>query len=134
MAQKSLRRLVDKASSQLSQLKNPDVSEAQARLHEVLMAAQIGGIQHNHLTSIEERGGMLVIDSTYPARGHTNTADHEIPLSVIDAKDPVAAARRWGAEQRVAKAEADVGRTRGELERYEARLVAAKSDLAAIPT
>jgi hypothetical protein len=128
----TLRQIIEEAIGQIATYKHPDVDEAQGRLHELLKAAELGGIEHDGIVSIEECGDTFRIQTEWSARGCLNTSDYELPSFIIDADDPVAAARIWGIEKKVKEAERAVDEARSTLLLREKRLAEFKEKRASI--
>lgn len=126
----SLRDLVDEASSRLAKkAPEPDLSQAKARLHEILIAAGKPGIEDHVLAAIRSRGDFLEVETQWGCRGSVQSEEVEIPLAVIDADDPIAEARLWGIRDRIAKAATLVREHRRELEEAENDLLSARLEL-----
>lgn len=115
----TLRDLIDEAAWAISRYKSPDVRECKERLSEVLEAAGLGSISHDCLESIDECDGHICIETSWTARGCSNTSSFRIPASIVDADDPVRAATEWGLRKKIATAQGQAARARADLERAE---------------
>jgi hypothetical protein len=131
----SLRELIDEAIDDFETYKNPDVSDVQDMLHEILVAGDMGGISHDKLESLYwRRSGkidVLTINTSYSVRSCNKTAEHEIPVSIIDAPDPIYAVKELSLNKKVAVARNRMLRAEEELKRetenYGAALEALKN-------
>lgn len=124
----SLRNLIDEASSHVKPAA-PDLSEARDRIHELLVAAGKPGISDHHLASIKFRSSTIEVRTEWGSRGIVHDEEIEIPLSVIDAEDPVFEAKLWGIRDRIAEASARAKTHRRELTEAESDLHAARMEL-----
>lgn len=124
----SLRNLIDEASSHVKPAA-PDLSEARDRIHELLVAAGKPGISDHKLASIKYRSSVVEVRTEWGSRGFVHDEEVEIPLSVIDAADPVAEARLWGIRERLAAASARAREHARELAEAEDELHAARIEL-----
>jgi hypothetical protein len=111
----SLRDLIDEAIAQLERFRHPNVDQVQGRLNEILKAAGKGGITHDRIERLVFRPESLHIQTSYSVRSCEQTAEFEIPFSVLDADDPVAAARQWGRQDKIKEAEDAVKEARRAL-------------------
>jgi hypothetical protein len=126
----SLRNVIDEASSHIpAKAAAPELSEAKARIHEILIAAGKPGIKDHVLVDLKHRQNAIEIRSEWGSRGFVHDEEIEIPLSVIDAEDPLAEARLWGIRERIAEASARVKTHRRELAEAEDDLHVARMEL-----
>jgi hypothetical protein len=127
----SLRNVIDEASSHIpaSVAAVPDLSEAKARIHELLIAAGKPGIQNRALLGLKHRPEYLEVHTQWAARGCVHDEEIEIPLSVIDAVDPLVEAKLWGIRDRIADATARAKTHRSELDDAANDLHAARMEL-----
>ncbi len=128
-APKTLRQLLDEAESAISIYKHPDLDELRPRLNEVLGAAGLGTTGSDHITAIYEhtgQGGYFEIRTEYSVRCCAQSDTFCLPKSIVDAADPVQAARAWKHDKTVSDAEAEVDRCAKALERARTRLETAK--------
>lgn len=95
----TLRTLIDEAQHQLCTYRNPNIATAKEKLTELLKILDLGSLEHDEITSIDEEDDVLVISTAYSIRCCAMTGEYKIPLSIIDAADPVQAAYRWLKEQ-----------------------------------
>ncbi len=123
----NLRAIIEAAQHQIDTFRSPDISEADARLDELLVAAELGSIRHDRIERISEHEGILHIHTSWSARGCTNTSDFEFPTAILDAPDPIAAAKEYGHKKRVSEAEYEVTKARNALARAESALSALRS-------
>jgi hypothetical protein len=127
---KDLRDLIEAAEVAISTYRRPNVGEAKERLSEVLRAAGMGGIgQFDSIDSISEEAGAFHIRTSYTVRGCEGGDNFELPSPIVDADDPLAAARKWGLEQQISATEDRVNNLRQGLEREEKKLAEMRSAL-----
>lgn len=107
---KTIRELIGQTSYDLYHYKHPDVSEIQERLHELLMAGQLGGIKDDKLEniSISNYNEMVEIKTSYSVRSCEQDAYFEFPTFIIDADDPISAMKEWAKRERIKEAESEV--------------------------
>ena len=129
---RTLRELVDDAIHQIDLYKNPSIDEFEQRFSEILKAARLGSLEHEDIESLGEYGGNIHLTSSWSARGCHNTSDYKIPSAIIDAPDPVAAARRWGCEHRLDEARRREAMARSSLESASAHRAKAQAELDAL--
>lgn len=115
---------IESAASELDTYKHPDVSEVQRRLHNLLIAGGLGGIEHDRLDALTISGGVLRIRTSYSVRGCAQRGDFEIPTSVIDSADPIKAMKVLAKKRRLDKAKVDVADAKRALASAEKRLAA----------
>ena len=96
----NLRKLVEKAEHDIGYYRGPDISEAKDVLHAIISAAGLGGIADDEVTGLGIEDGMVEIATRYSVRGCEQTDSYAFPEFLLDAADPVAAARTWGLERR----------------------------------
>lgn len=119
----SLLDLLHKAASDLAIYRDPDVDEVKDRLSEVLEGAALSGIRRDQLVSLSLTDKTLEIETAWTVRGCENTSSYSLPMSIIEAKDPLAAAKLWAADKALNEAKTAVAQA-------EARLAHAKETLA----
>lgn len=101
----TLRELIDEAQFQLDTYKHPHIDDVKDRLDEILQAANMGKITHDTLVELSTSRHSLTIGTEYMVKGCRQIAEYILPLSIIDAADPIYAAKVWSADQDVAVAE-----------------------------
>ena len=95
---KDLRNLLKEAGRSLSIYRNPDIEEAHkhlSKLFEEIGAGNIG--RYSHIESISE-----IYDKFYVEVSYENDCGNDaftLPSCIVDADDPVAAARKYRLEQ-----------------------------------
>lgn len=112
----TLRTMIDDAQRQLSTYRHPNVSDVSERLSAILQILSRGSLEYDRVDSISEEDGNLVIGTTYSLRGCTNNGEYEIPIEIIDADDPLDAARRWVKQQALNETEQSLKQTKAELD------------------
>lgn len=130
MTEKTLREIVEDAASAINTYKNPQISDAKTRLNEIVKAADLGNLEYESIDSISFNRGTVEINTTYSVRSCPMSGEYIFPESILDEADPVAAAKRWGLEQKVAKAQEKVDESRRDLEGCEKTLAEALTELA----
>jgi hypothetical protein len=127
----SLRDVIDEASSHISAkaAPAPTLSYAKARIHDILIAAGKPGIKDHVVVDLKQRKDTLEVRTEWGSRGFVHDEEIEIPLSVIDAEDPLAEARLWGIRDRIADAAGRAKTHRRELAEAEDDLHAARMEL-----
>lgn len=101
----SLRAILDQAAADIDRFKHPDIDEAQQRLHELIKAAGLGGIDRDTISSLDIDSTTIRLTTEWSARGCMNSSDYELPVSILDATDPVQAAAVWGADRKIQEAQ-----------------------------
>lgn len=129
--QSKLQDLIDEAQHQLSTYRNPNVDEVSEQLSEILkiLGDGKGTLEHDRIESIQEKHGNLVINTSYSLRGCVNSEEYEIPMEIIRADDPCAAAANWVKKQALNESEADLKRLQSELENLPAYAVHLKAQI-----
>ena len=98
----TLRTLIENAITALDDDENGDhtniIAEAQLKLHELLQAAEITSIKDDHLDSMYAGNDCLIINTTWFACGSANQGSYLLPLTILDAPDPLKAAKIHGLE------------------------------------
>ena len=128
----NLRELIDDATHQLNTFKHPSIDEARERLSELLEAADLGSIKHDHLESIEERDNDLLIETSWSTRGCESTSSFRIPLIWLDAEDPIKVAKIWGINKKINEQQLELELHEGQAEMCRKEIIQLKSKLASI--
>lgn len=123
------RQLFDDACSQISTYKHPDIDEAQKMLHEILMAAGLGGIQHDCIERLDEYDGTIYIDTSWSARNCAQTSSYRFPSRIIDSEDPLRAAKIWGLNKKIDDATIERNRYMSLVASYEKQIAEHKAAL-----
>jgi hypothetical protein len=127
----TLRELINEATEAIETYKHPDVSEVQGKLHDILQAAELGGINRDHLTDLDIYGDHLHIRTEWSARGCAQSSDYRIPMSIIDAEDPIKAATIYGINKRLTEAKNELSYARNSVGRGEKRVAELNAKLEA---
>ena len=127
----NLRELINKASEDIDTYKYPDVDEVQSKLHAILEAAKLGGINRDQLTRLDIYGDHLHIRTEWSARGCDQSSDYRIPMSIIDAEDPIKAATIYGINKRLKEATNNLAAARNDVARGEKRVAELNAELEA---
>lgn len=75
-------------------------------LDKILEALGEGQIGNDVITYTYEDGDEFVVETAYSLRGCAMTGEHRIPLSVMNADDPIAAAKQLVADKEEAERQA----------------------------
>ena len=86
--------LIMRARHDLHIYQHPNLEQFRRELDRILDALGESTIGHDHITSIDEQHGELVISTEYSLRCCAMTEQHKIPLEIINAADPIQAARQ----------------------------------------
>lgn len=130
MTDKTLREIVEEASSAIDVYKNPPISEARSRLNDIVKAAGLGDLTHESIDGISFYKDSIEISTTYSTRGCMQSGEYIFPASILDEADPIAAAKRWGLQKKVDDAQEKVDEARRDLEGCEETLSEALDELA----
>lgn len=127
----TLRELIKEATEAIETYKHPDVSEVQGKLHDILQAAELGGINRDHLTDLDIYSDHLHIRTEWSSRGCSQSGDYRIPTSIIDAEDPIKAATIYGINKKITSAKNELSSARNTVQRQEAYLIELNAKLEA---
>lgn len=130
MTDKTLREIVEEASSAIDTYKHPQISEARERLNEIVKAADLGNLEYESIDGISFYKDKVEISTTYSVRSCPMSGEYIFPASILDEADPVAAAKRFGLEKKVADAQEKADEARRDLEGHEETLAEALAELA----
>jgi len=97
--------LIEQASFDISKYKNPDINECQRKLSELVEAAGYGGLMNDQIESLEIDHDILHIETSWSARGCSNSSSYRIPMKLIRSEDPIKAVKIWGVEKQITKYE-----------------------------
>lgn len=118
-----LRILVDEAIHKVNTYKRPNIDEAIVSLRAVLQAMGTGApAEHDGIESMSEYDDALHIQTAYSVRCCAMSDEFEIPNSIIDAADPIAAAKAWGWKRKVDEASTALTQAEAAVERARDRL------------
>jgi hypothetical protein len=101
--------LRDTLSDLESEISHAKARKAQAsyefaiELDKILEALGEGQIGHDRITRTYEDGDEFVIETAYEVRCCAMDGEHRIPLSVMNAEDPIAAAKQFVADKEEAE-------------------------------
>jgi hypothetical protein len=95
------REIFEAAVSQFNTYKHANIDEAEALLNSILEAAGLGSLTHETIESIDEFSGNIYIETSYSCRGCADTSSYKFPSSILDAADPIKAARIWGLKEKI---------------------------------
>lgn len=130
MPDKTLREIVEEASYAIDTYKHPSIPEARNRLNDIVKAAGLGNLEYETIDGISFHKDTIEINTTYSTRGCLQSGEYIFPASILEAADPVAAAKRWGLQKKVDDAQEKVDEARRDLEGCEETLSEALDELA----
>ncbi len=130
MTDKTLREIIEEASSAISTYKRPQISEARDRLNEIVKAAGLGDLEYESIDGISFYNDNVEISTTYSVRSCPMSGEYIFPASILDEADPVAAAKRFGLQKKVDDAQEKVDEARRDLGYCEETLAEAMAELA----
>ena len=132
MTEKSLRDVLEDAESAIDTYRHPDLSEAQPRLNEILVAAGLGDTGSDRITKLRVGAKSVYVETAYSVRGCMCDDSFEFPVELIDTDDPPRAAARWGLERKRAEAVREVAQAKRVLAGWETELAGIEAKLAAV--
>lgn len=104
MAEKTLSELISEAQDAIEVYRDPKISEAQDRLHAVLVAAGMSGIDGG-IEDLAYSNDVLCITTV---DRHGERSRENLPRYIIEDADPIRAATVFGLKHRLGKAQRDV--------------------------
>jgi hypothetical protein len=99
----ALRELLEKAERDINTYRAPRIEEAHTWLHNILVAAGLPGINHNSLDHFYIGDEEVFVTSSWSVRSCADSDTYRFPIFIIDAEDPIQAARKWGLEEKLAE-------------------------------
>ena len=129
----SIRELFEHASHAVDTYKSPDISEARERLNEILIAAGLGSTGSDNITRWNMYRGEVEVGTRYSVRSCAQEDRYTFPQTILDAPDPIAAARKWGLERKRDKAAQELKEAETIFDSRKARLQKIRSELAQLP-
>jgi hypothetical protein len=127
---KTLREIFAEAQDQIETYRHPSTWEAKEKINQIIAAAGLGDISHDSLAWISIASGTVSIRTEYSVRGCTNSDEYEFPVSIIDAVDPIRAAKEWGLRRKLIKAQSELDEARRVLAHREEQFAKADAALA----
>jgi hypothetical protein len=118
----TLRELLEKAEHDISTYKHPNITEVKQRLDELLLASGQGSIEHDTIEELTVDEDGVTIETSWFACGHRDTGTLFLPPSVIDAEDPIKAAKIFGLDEKIEKITRDLSDAESKVTMYSARL------------
>lgn len=91
------------AAHKVSMYKNPDLADFQDKLDAILEAAGLPCTGGEHISSMQLSEDTLYITTSWSVRCCDQESEYQIPLSILEAEDPLAAARIFKTSSRVAE-------------------------------
>lgn len=122
----TLRELLEDAAALLSTYRNPDIDEAAKRVSAVLEAAGFGTLAGERITRVFESDGFVIYTDWSACGGGSSI--YRLPTAVVDAPDPIQAAREHKHANAVRDAEGDVRRAQTTLDNAKKRLATLKAN------
>lgn len=99
-----LRKLFEKAVHAVNTYKNPDIDEARQQINLILEASGGGSPGYDYISDMCFHKDDLHICTEYSVRSCSQSDEYTIPAAVIDADDPIYAAKVWGADKELLRA------------------------------
>jgi hypothetical protein len=99
----NMQELIEHAEQQVSYYKSPDLDEFREKVGPIFEAAKLGNFTRDCIDDISTSNGELRIETSYSCRGCAMDHTYRIPLSVVYAEDPIATAKKWGIDSKVAE-------------------------------
>ena len=126
----SLREQIQAINEALTCLREPDFGDCSRRLDEITGAAGLGTIGDAILGEVHVRGGEVFALKIDTFRGRERGQWFVFPEGILDAEDPVEAARLWGLERKVEEAAHGHDHALDALKKRAATLAQAQAELA----
>lgn len=102
----SIRELIEATIEVVSNYRYPNTSEFRTVINPILKAAGVGELlEGDRIDGLDIDEDALNISFSYSRMQCEMSGDRHLPLSVLDAEDPIAAATAWRLDQAVAAAE-----------------------------
>lgn len=125
------RDLIANAEIQMDTYKHPDTGACEDFLEKVLVSAGLVNSSPGSLGYVSIRDGSVHLRYDYSVRGCSSSDDYSFPETILDAKDPLHAAKLWGLEKRSKEIGWKVAEKTRELQHYQEELRRAEEELAA---
>lgn len=125
------REIIDEAISQLATYRHPNTEEAEKLLSDILKAAGLGSLEHEHVDDISIYGGSVHIETSWSARGCGQNSSYSFPVSLLDAEDPLKAAKIWGLNEKISETESERDRYASYVASHNERIAKYKAELEA---
>ena len=125
----TFRQEFDNACHQINTYKHPSIGEFKEKLSSILEAADIGGITHDCLESLDEDDDTIYIETTWSARGCNQSSSYQLPSFIIDAEDPLKAAKIWGLEKKIGETTHRLNAAKRDVESQQSQLEALTKSL-----
>ena len=97
-------------------------TELQEFIFPIIKAAGIGEPRGEWITRIETYNGNLNVTTEWSARNCSNNSDYKIPMSILNAKDPIAEAEKYKRNKELLQKAADRANTLAQIERLQKTL------------
>lgn len=124
-----LRELLEQAESDIDTYRYPSIDDTQEALNQVLDAAGLRNTGSDRVTRLVVGREVVQFTTEYSVRCCAQSDDFELPIHIVDAEDPIRAAKVWGIEKGVREAEAEVSQVESVLAGARQRLEAARARL-----
>ena len=126
----NLRDLIAYTEQQVKTLKKPNTKPLATALDPILLAMGHGaGIGNDQISDLYEDNGKLRITTYFVVKGCECDNRFEIPSEILDAEDPVHAAKLLHAQQRVETASKGLAQAKLSVISYEQMLKKSQQDL-----
>jgi hypothetical protein len=120
------------AQSAVNTYRNPDIVDWIIAIDPVLTAAGQGSIGTDTVQEIEVSNHSVTIRTAYTVRGCDDTAEMTLPLTVVNAEDPLKEAHRYQLTEALAVAKHQAADAQRTLNRSTERVTELEAELAAI--
>lgn len=126
----TLRELIEDAEQRVRVYINPSIGDCHEALDKILQAAGLGGITHDRIIYLDIDNERVRIETEWSVHGidipskpkFPVSLEFEIPVSIIDAADPILAAKKWGHEKKLKQLRVEVQRAKNVLNSAERAL------------
>jgi hypothetical protein len=125
----ALRDLLEKAERDINTFKHPNVDEAQLWLHNILVAAGLPGINLDSLDHLYIGDEDVCVTTSWSVRSCADSDTYRFPTFIIDAADPIKAARVWGLEAKLEDMRDQLNSLVAQVETRKARIAELEAEL-----
>lgn len=133
---KTLRKSIEKAIKDIEKYKEPNISDVQNKLNEILKAANLGSTGCDNITylyisnSKQDKESSVIINTSYSVKSCDCSDRFEFPAFIIDSEDPVQSAKKWGLEKELTQLRQEVSAVERKLTYLSTQLETKESEFA----
>ena len=120
------------AESDVSTYRSANIDEWIAAIDPVLQAAGECAIGGDKVDDITVSAKTLAIRTSYSVRCCAQTNDMSLPISILEAENPIQAATRYRVGRELAEAKAHLATTQRALTEYTEKVASLEAELAAV--